>query len=685
VVICLLVSGAGVYYAYFGCFFLLTAGLACAFRERRWVPLVSSGALVAVIGLGVVGNLLPCLLYQHEVGPNPDVANRLKWESEVYALKLTHLVLPVQDHRLPLAREWRESYSQGGPWPLQEGCFTSSLGTVGTVGLVLVVVGFLFGRKNPGDPRPVPGLGLLTVCGFLLGTVGGVGALFANYINPSIRGYNRLSIYLGFFALAGVAVLLTRLVDRAGRLGTPGRLAAWGFCLLVLAGGIWDQSTPGMVPDYAATRAAYDSQVSFAAQVEQSLPQGAMVFQLPFVGFPELPPTARGFSSYDHFRPALASHRLRWSHGTVMGRYGNAVLAPLGCLPADALVERVVALGYSGIHLDRRGYADDGQEMVGRLRALLGVEPLISPDGRDVFFTLLPYTERVRGRYTEEEWEERQEWYRSPVVALWGAGADRSEGEGTRWYRSPATLNLVNPSREPRRVTLRFTPTVPPQEGRPHVTVSGEILPGAASVEPNGAPCSVVVAVPPGTHPLRFECDGKAIRDGNGRKLVFNLAHFEVLSDETPPDRSGPRQQFADTSDVRLALRPPGTGAGIEGNAQVRLTPGSDGLVVHAGGDDPNLFLPAFAHDPGTALLVRVELTSPAETTLELFYETNQARGYDESRKVSHPLHRGRNEVLLKLAEPSLAGRLRLDPGAVAGEYVLHAVEVRAVPRDSQD
>ena len=44
VLICLLTSGAGVYYAFFGCFFLLAAGLACGLRGRRWTPLFQAGA-----------------------------------------------------------------------------------------------------------------------------------------------------------------------------------------------------------------------------------------------------------------------------------------------------------------------------------------------------------------------------------------------------------------------------------------------------------------------------------------------------------------------------------------------------------------------------------------------------------------------------------------------------------------
>jgi phosphoglycerol transferase len=539
VLVCLLVSGAGVYYAYFACFFLLTAGLACALRERRWVPLVPAGALVAVLAAGVVLNLLPCLIYRHENGPNADVGQRLKWESELYGLKLTHLLLPIHEHRLSLVREWKELYSLGGPWPSHEGCFAAPLGAVGAVGCAFVVLSFLFGRRDPGGPLLVPGLGLFTVCGFLLGVTGGLGALFANYVTPQIRAYNRVSIYLGFFALFGAAVLLTRLLDQARRWGLPGRLIVSGFCLLLLGGGVWDQTNSNMVPPYAATKAGFESQVAFTAQVEQQLPAGAMVFQLPFTEFPEACPTDRGLTSYEQFRPYLVSRTLRWSHGTVRNRYGSKALAALTRQPVEALVEQVAVLGYSGIHVDRLGYADNGTEVEGRLRALLGEEPLVGPNQRDAFFTLVPYARKIRSQYTEEEWARRREWYQDPVVAIWGEGADRAEGEW-RWCHSRATLTLINPLERPRTVSIRFRPDFASPEPKPRLTMTGSVVGGTVDIDPGSAPFRTTVAVPPGTHALRFECDGKATHDASGRTLVFRLLELEVVADDLPPALAGP-------------------------------------------------------------------------------------------------------------------------------------------------
>src|SRR3712207_7344477 len=60
---------------------------------------------------------------------------------------------------------------------------------------------------------------------FLVGTTGGVSAILAWVVSPQIRGWNRLSIFIAFFALAAVALLLDALGRRSEerRVGKEGR------------------------------------------------------------------------------------------------------------------------------------------------------------------------------------------------------------------------------------------------------------------------------------------------------------------------------------------------------------------------------------------------------------------------------------------------------------------------------
>src|SRR5262245_5572428 len=76
VVLAAVVAATSPYYAFFGCFFLIVAGLYRGLSERSWRPGaagVATAALVSAVGFGCA---LPFVLQQREHGANPAVAQR---------------------------------------------------------------------------------------------------------------------------------------------------------------------------------------------------------------------------------------------------------------------------------------------------------------------------------------------------------------------------------------------------------------------------------------------------------------------------------------------------------------------------------------------------------------------------------------------------------------------------------
>jgi len=161
-------------------------------------------------------------------------------------------------------------------------------------------------------------------------------------------------------------------------------------------------------------------------------------------------------------------------------------------------------------------------------------------------------------------------------------------------------------------------------------------------------------------------------------------------------DNARLRARFAASPDVRLRLAPGGTTSGIESDGRVSvLVPaaGSDiAVVLRAMDAAPSVLLPPFALGSGTLPVVRIDLTSPADTRLELFYESEGASGYDYSyggmqraqRNLWWPLRQGRNVLLMPLPDSAAHERLRLDLGKAPGDYLLHTLEVRGIPRASR-
>ena len=74
----------------------------------------------------------------------------------------------------------------------------------------------------------------------------------------------------------------------------------------------------------------------------------------------------------------------------MIGRDDDLWIRSVSAKPTRQMVASVLAAGFSGIYLDRYGYADHGANIEARLAELLIEAPLVSGDGRHSFFLLEP-------------------------------------------------------------------------------------------------------------------------------------------------------------------------------------------------------------------------------------------------------------------------------------------------------
>src|SRR6476619_6682265 len=156
-------------------------------------------------------------------------------------------------------------------------------------------------------------MGVLTVFGILMATISGFSILLFGFGIRELRSWNRISVFIAFFAFTAVAYGLDWLRRRlpSRRWTTPAVLVG---LLVVLLVGILDQVSPAVIPDYAATAVRWDSDAQLVGRVERMLPAGASVFELPYRYFPEAPQMG-SLGPYDLVRPYLHSQGLKWSFG----------------------------------------------------------------------------------------------------------------------------------------------------------------------------------------------------------------------------------------------------------------------------------------------------------------------------------------------------------------------------------
>ena len=161
------------------------------------------------------------------------------------------------------------------------------------------------------------------------------------------------------------------------------------------------------------------------------------------------------------------------------------------------------------------------------------------------------------------------------------------------------------------------------------------------------------------------------------RSGFSNLA--EIESGWGMPDNIA---AFHASSKILWKWGPDAGSAGIEAIQQIAMHKESAGLVMDSSGDDPITFLPATDTLKDIDVIVRLEVISPANSFVQLYYQTEECGEYCEQHSVMAMLQQGHNVRYLRISEPKLAGRIRFDPIACPGRIVLKSFEMRTVKRE---
>jgi phosphoglycerol transferase len=159
---------------------------------------------------------------------------------------------------------------------------------------------------------------------------------------------------------------------------------------------VLDQVGSNVVPDYTGAQQRFDSDAAFFHHVERTLPTGSAVFNLPYLFFPESG-TVNDVGPYDTARGLLHTNDLKWSWGGVVGTKADWASAAARSTPAEML-DRITAVGFRGIVLDRRGYGSDGSLREYGLDAALGAPEFKSADGTLAYFDLRAWAREAKAR-----------------------------------------------------------------------------------------------------------------------------------------------------------------------------------------------------------------------------------------------------------------------------------------------
>jgi phosphoglycerol transferase len=520
VAICLVLAMFDPYFTVFGVLIILAAGGLRAAATRQWKPLLSAVLVTVATGVVLALNLVPSLLYRRSHGLNPEAVVRPIEDLDRYALRPIQLLAPVPEHRLSPLAHLSELLTRPG----QQSEPYQYLGLVTVVGLAIAVVSLLVwaaGRR--GDRlRDGVGPGVLIVVLAAFAVMGGLSWLAFTAGLAQIRSWNRVAILMAFLGLVALAPWLDAGGRRLRRHGWPSAALA-GLAVVLVTVALFDQIGKGLVPDPRENETEWNSDARFVATIEQQLPAGAMVYELPYLPWPE-GPGSNAMTNQDPWRGFLHSDQLRWSFAGMRGREADWQEYTTR-QPRPEMVDAITASGFDGIYLDRFGYADPTVEN-GIAAALGGPAPLVSSNGRLAFYDLRPHRAQLEARIgadgvarlgAETLHRPRVE-YRDGFAPRTFASVDVEHGA-----RQHNTLLVVNDTGAPFTGQLVFQ-AASYSPGEHHLTVHTPSGEQSVVITPDGSAYSIPIVLAPGDNTVTLSTDGPEVPVGY-RELSFNLVN----------------------------------------------------------------------------------------------------------------------------------------------------------------
>jgi phosphoglycerol transferase len=527
---CLVMAGTGIYYAFFGCYLLLVGALAASIKQRRLYPMIPGALVISTICAGCVLNVMPTLIHHATHSVNTAVAARSPAEAEVFSLKIAQLLLPRAGHRLEPLADWKKNYNSVMPPP--NGKDFATLGMIGTIGFCALILCLLFKASSDRLSPVLETLSRLNAFAFLLATTGGLGSLFALTVSPSIRCYDRMSVFIAFFAFFAVSILAHRLCRRVPVTGKTRILMPLLGAAILLVGLLDVLPVIPVWRDEEMKRKDFALDSEYVQRLEAALPDGAMVFQLPYVHFPE---GATEYSGcfYDHLRPYLHSHKLRWSFGAMHGRAADAWQAHLAGKPAPELIRDLTLIGFAAVYVDRTSMPRASAGFESTLSKFSGIPAIVSADERFACYDLSDYREKLRENYSAEQWLRMQEEARSPLLVSWQSGFSDLEGPPEHTWRwccaRKAEFCIRNLSNRPRDVTLSMEPHTGYAQIS-HLWITSPLFNDTLLMNQETHVRSWSFRVPPGEWNVTFASDApQVVSPKDTRMLIFSIDRFALV------------------------------------------------------------------------------------------------------------------------------------------------------------
>lgn len=442
IILLVLLSLSGIYYAFFSCFFFMVIYL-IKINKNNIVKISKKFGLIfiTIFNTGFLA-YIPGILYKLKVGANIESPQRHVYETELYAFRISKLFISQKIF-----------YLKGGYFEkIQKGIINYFNFFKDTEGMeylgIIAIMGFIYLlwitlKKEKTDNNLINLLALLNITGVLLAVASGFGTIFAILVSAQIRAYNRISVFIAYFCILAIAMKINDLIK-----GKNKRL--WYLLLSILfLFSIWEQIPFCSGITYSNStkkyRKKFDSDKIFILQIEKILGKNGMVFQLPYYKFPEMG-NIKNLGDYEMFKGYLFSENLKWSYGGYRGRESDLWNRYITSLSIDEMLEKISIAGFNGIYIDRKAYTkDEYMKLENEISSIIKEKAYISNNKDLVFFNLTNYSNNLKNKYSKEQLEKEKTKVLKVLIASEGFyGNEQLKNRKWKWMKNKAIITLEN-------------------------------------------------------------------------------------------------------------------------------------------------------------------------------------------------------------------------------------------------
>ena len=393
----------GPYYSAPFLWVLVVAAAYWAINLRTVRTIVVYGIFIGSFVSGFLLGYSPTLLYTMREGKNFEAAIRYYGDLQKLALRPIEMFLPGSGSGVPVLKQLSAFYENQCEFRKNfefSESMASYLGLIGVVGFLLlcgVTIYFILKRQQ----EKIPAWFWFVAFFIAFSVVGGLNGFLGLGKFYFLRNTNRYSIYITVICLIYLGIFLST------RPFSQKKWIMWVGATTLLLIAILEPILPRLqgAPYHPPEIFKFDSDQKFAMALEESLPDGAMVFNYPVIELPE-----RG--TYAYFRPTLFTDKIRYSFGALTGRARETWQLDVEELPLNQMVLKLQEYGFSGILIYRGEDLSDEEKIAANQAADFfnqnNYSSISSPAGDFEFFAFDPNPEPVfppvRPMYVNNWW-----------------------------------------------------------------------------------------------------------------------------------------------------------------------------------------------------------------------------------------------------------------------------------------